>query len=96
MRRSYITSTFPGALFLGLGTTAALAVAGEFDNMCTQGLALGKAIQTDCSVNAIIDGTTYCFGSEQAKTDFMKDPQGNMPKAQEYYLLTTSWRRDAY
>jgi YHS domain-containing protein len=85
MRRSYITSAFAGALLLGLGTTAALAVTGEFDNMCTEGLALGKDIQTDCKINTAIGGKTYCFGSEQAKTDFMKDPNGNMAKAQAYY-----------
>ena len=43
MRRSYITSAFAGALLLGL-TTAALAVTGEFNNMCTEGLSLGKDI----------------------------------------------------
>jgi YHS domain-containing protein len=84
MSRGYITSAFAGALLLGL-TTAALATTGEFDNMCTEGLALGKDIKTDCSVNAVIDGKTYCFGSAQAKTDFMKDPKGNMAKAQTYY-----------
>jgi YHS domain-containing protein len=84
MARSYMTSAFAGALLLGL-TTAALAATGEFNNMCTEGLALGKDINTDCSVNAVIDGKTYCFGSEQAKTDFMKDPKGNMAKAQAYY-----------
>jgi len=84
MTRGYITSAFAGALLLGL-TTAALAVTGEFDNMCTQGLALGKDIKTDCSVNAVVEGKTYCFGSEQAKTDFMKDPKGNLAKAQSYY-----------
>ena len=85
MRRSYITSAFAGALLLGLGTTAALAVTGEFNNMCTEGLSLGKDVNTDCSINAAIGGKTYCFGSEQAKTDFMKDPKGNMAKAQTYY-----------
>ena len=84
MARSYVTSAFAGALFLGLAT-AALAATGEFNNMCTEGLALGKDVNTDCSVNAVIDGKTYCFGSEQAKTDFMKDPNGNMAKAQAYY-----------
>ena len=85
MSRGYITSAFAGALLLGL-TTAALAATGEFNNMCTEGLALGKDIQTDCSINALIDGKTYCFGSEQAKTDFMKDPKGNLAKAQAYYM----------
>jgi YHS domain-containing protein len=84
MSRGYITSAFAGALLLGL-TTAALAATGEFNNMCTEGLALGKDINTDCSVNAVLDGKTYCFGSEQAKTDFMKDPKGNLAKAQSYY-----------
>ena len=84
MSRGYITSAFAGALLLGL-TTAALAATGQFDNMCAEGLALGKDIKTDCSVNATIDGKTYCFGNEQAKTDFMKDPKGNLAKAQSYY-----------
>jgi YHS domain-containing protein len=85
MRRSYITSAFAGALLLGLGTTAALAVTGEFSNMCTMGLASGKDIQTDCSINAQIQGKTYCFGSKEAMTQFMADPTGNMAKAQAYY-----------
>jgi YHS domain-containing protein len=55
------------------------------DNMCAEGLALGKDIKTDCSVNATIDGKAYRFGNEQAKTDFMKDPKGNLAKAQSHY-----------
>ena len=84
MTRGYITSAFAGALLLGL-STAALAATGEFDNMCTQGLASGKTVKTDCSVNATLDGKTYCFGNEAAKTEFMKDPKGNLAKAQSYY-----------
>ena len=84
MSRGYITAAFAGALLLGL-TTAALAVTGEFDNMCTQGLASGKDVKTDCSVNTTMDGKTYCFGNEAAKTEFMKDPKGNLAKAQSYY-----------
>jgi YHS domain-containing protein len=84
MVRSYVTSAFAGALLLGL-TTAALAATGEFNNMCTEGLALGKDINTDCSINTVLGGKTYCFGSEQAKADFMKDPKANLAKAQEYY-----------
>jgi YHS domain-containing protein len=84
MRRGYITSAFAGALLLGL-TTAALAVTGEFDNMCTQGLASGKEVKTDCSINTTLDGKTYCFGNEAAKMEFMKDPKGNLAKAQSYY-----------
>jgi YHS domain-containing protein len=81
MRRSYITSAIAGALVLGLATAAVAATKGEFNNMCTEGLALGKDVATDCSVNATIKGKTYCFGSEQAKSNFMKDPEGNLAKA---------------
>ena len=71
-------------MLLGLAT-AAWAVTGEYDNLCTMGLALGKEVKTDCSVNATIGGKIYCFGNEDAKTIFMKDPQGNLAKAQVYY-----------
>ena len=85
MSRGYIASAaFAAALLLGL-STAALAVTGEFDNMCAQGLASGKDVKTDCSVNTTIEGKTYCFGNEAAKTEFMKDPKGNLAKAQSYY-----------
>jgi YHS domain-containing protein len=87
MSRSYMTAALAGALLLGLGT-AAVAATGEFDNMCTEGLALHKDIKTDCSINTTLKGKTYCFGSEDAKTEFMKDPEGNLAKAQEYYSST--------
>jgi YHS domain-containing protein len=44
-----------------------------------------KDIQTDCSVNAQVQGKTYCFGSQSALTQFMADPSGNLAKAQAYY-----------
>lgn len=84
MVRSYITSAFAGALLLSFAT-AALAVTGEYDNMCSMGLALGKDIKTDCSINAQIQGKTYCFGSKDAMAEFMKDPKANLAKAQTYY-----------
>jgi YHS domain-containing protein len=65
--------------------TAALALTGEYDNMCTMGLAMGKDIKTDCSINGQIGGKTYCFGSQEAKTEFMKAPEANLAKAQAYY-----------
>jgi YHS domain-containing protein len=85
MTSTYITSAVAGALLLGLATAAMAATKGEFDNMCTEGLVLGKDIPTDCSVNASIDGKTYCFGDEKAKAEFMKDPKGNLAKAKAYY-----------
>ena len=84
MTSIFIKSAIAGALLLAL-PTAAMATTGEFDNMCTQGLVLGTDVSTDCSVNTAIDGKTYCFGNEAAKTEFMKDPKANLAKAQEYY-----------
>ena len=86
MRRN-ITSAFAGALLLGLGTTAALAVNDEFSNKCAMGLASSHDIQTDCSINMEIQGKTYCFGSQSALTQFMADPSDNLAKAQDYYHL---------
>jgi YHS domain-containing protein len=53
--------------------------------MCAEGFALHKQIKTDCSVNPEYKGKTYCFGNEQAKTDFMKDPSANFARAEAYY-----------
>jgi YHS domain-containing protein len=83
--RTSISSALAGALVLGLATATLAATKGEFDNMCTQGLAMGKDVQTDCSVNTTIAGKTYCFGNEEAKQAFLKDPEGNLAKAQAYY-----------
>jgi len=84
MVRAYFTSAVAGAFLLGMAT-AAVAVTGEFGNMCTMGLATGKDIQTDCSVNAELQGKTYCFGSKEAMAEFMKNPKDNLVKAQTYY-----------
>jgi YHS domain-containing protein len=81
--RAYIMSAIAGTLMLA--TAAVAATTGEYDNMCTMGLALGKDVKTDCSINAEIDGKTYCFGNEDAKTIFMKDPKANLAKAEAYY-----------
>jgi len=67
---------------------AALAVAGtegEFDGECVMGLALGKDIKTDCSVNTVYNGKTYCFGNEMARELFLKKPSEFLLKAQVYY-----------
>ena len=42
---------------------SAYGVTGQFDNMCSWGLANHKDVQTDCSVNATIKRKTYCFSS---------------------------------
>jgi YHS domain-containing protein len=84
MGRAYITSAVAGAFLLGLAT-AALAVNGEFGNMCAASLAAGKDTQTDRSINGQYLGKTYCFGSKAAMAEFMKNPAENLAKAKAYY-----------
>ena len=70
-----------------LFASSAIAATGEYDNMCAMGLALGDKVETDCSISAEIGGKTYCFGNETAKTLFMKDTEGNLKKAQSFYMM---------
>jgi YHS domain-containing protein len=56
----------------------------EHGHMCAMSLPLGKEVETDGSINAQIDGMTYCFANEDAKATFMKDPQGNLTKARAF------------
>jgi YHS domain-containing protein len=79
------TSFVAAALLLGGATLAAATTTGEFDNECVMGLALGKDIETDCSVNTVFNGKTYCLGNEQAKTIFLKKPEEFLTRAQVYY-----------
>src|SRR5262245_21442859 len=66
------------------------AAAGEFDDQCAMGLASGQTVKTDCSVNwTDQDGHVYCFSSETSKEAFLKDPAGNIKKAQEFLASKT-------
>ena len=59
---------------------------GEYNNECAWGLANGKHVETDCKVNMTReDGKTYCFSSDKAMANFMKEPSRNMSKAKETY-----------
>jgi YHS domain-containing protein len=84
MIRAYLTPALAGAFMLGAAATA-FAATGEFGNMCSWGLANHKDVKTDCSVNATIKGKTYCFSSEEAKANFMKNPEANLAKAESFY-----------
>lgn len=57
----------------------------EFEGLCVMGLAEGKRIKTDCSVNALFDGKTYCFRTDDAKVEFIKDPKRNLERAKDHY-----------
>lgn len=58
-------------------------VHGEFGNQCAYGLTMGKQVMTDCKINWQDPTThkTYCFSSEEAKTNWAKDVKSNIAKA---------------
>jgi YHS domain-containing protein len=76
---------FALAAVLAFCGNGAYAVEGEYGNECVMGLALGKDIHTDCSVNTVYNGKTYCFGNETAKRLFLKKPDQFLLQAQIYY-----------
>jgi len=88
MVRAVFASAVVGAAMLGLTAvpvSAADTTEGEFDGECVMGLALGKDVQTDCSVNTVYKGKTYCFGNETARTLFLKRPEDFLLQAHVYY-----------
>jgi YHS domain-containing protein len=72
------------ALMFAFATTA-YAATGEFGNMCSWGLVNHKDVATDCSINSEFRGRTYCFSSRESQTNFMKEPSGNLAKAESFY-----------
>ena len=88
MKRAILASAIAGVAMLGIaaGTVFAADTAdGEFDGECVMGLALGKDVQTDCSVTTVYKGKTYCFGNETARTLFLKRPEDFLLQAHIYY-----------
>lgn len=70
-------------------SSLAFAAMGEFADNCAFGMAIGKAVKTDCSIAEKIGGKNYCFSSEEAKTAFMKDQNAMLAKAQENWTKLT-------
>jgi YHS domain-containing protein len=57
----------------------------EFGGQCTEGLAEGKHVMTDCSVNwKDKDGKVYCFSSNDAKATFLKSPAESLERARSF------------
>lgn len=71
--------------FYLLSLFSSLAWSGEFGDHCTAGLASGQMIKTNCSISAMHEGKTYCFGSDESKTAFMSHPAETIAKATAYY-----------
>ena len=84
MRVSLLGAVAGAAVVVASGISAK-AAEGEFGGECVMGLAFGKDIKTDCSINTTFNGKTYCFGNETAKAVFLKRPEEFLTKAQVYY-----------
>lgn len=57
----------------------------EFGGQCAEGLAEGKHVMTDCSVNwKDKDGKTYCFSNDAAKAAFLKSPTESLDRARAF------------
>jgi YHS domain-containing protein len=85
MKRTAKRCAVAAALLMGLSVPAAAVNEAEFDGECVMGLAFGKDIKTDCSVNTVYEGRTYCFGNETAKQLFLKKPDEFLLKAHVYH-----------
>ena len=87
MGRTILKSAMADAMLLGLATAAGTE---STTTSAPWNLGTARGKKQNCSVNATIDGKTYCFGNEDAKTTFMKDPQGNFAKGASLLIQTST------
>lgn len=74
------------ALALG-GVANAATTHAQYNGQCAEGMAEGQHVTTDCSVNwTAKNGKEYCFGNEAAKTAFLKNPGGQIKKADAFAM----------
>jgi len=61
----------------------------EFGGQCAEGLAEGKHVATDCSVNwKDKDGKVYCFSNDAAKAAFLKSPAESLDRARTFFAAS--------
>lgn len=68
--------------------------AGEFDDHCVTALAGNMFIKTKCDINTVIHGKTYCFGSQESKDKFSKNPEEILTKATAFYASNIELARE--
>jgi hypothetical protein len=64
---------------------ASFAAKSEFGDMCATGLAMGKEVATDCSINMMIGDKMYCFSGDKPKQMFVDDQAKMLMKAEENF-----------
>jgi len=91
------TIAVAGAALLAIGAASSHAGSDEaaFGGDCVMGLALGKDIHTDCSVNTVYQGTKYCFGNETARSLFLKRPDDFLLQAHIYHSSREAANEDS-
>jgi YHS domain-containing protein len=62
----------------------------QFGGQCTQGLAQGRHVMTNCALTwTDKDGKVYCFSSDAAKKSFLESPSENLQKAQDFIAASS-------
>ncbi len=78
--------TYIAAIVLALASlTASAAAEKPLGVTCAYGLSeFGVEVKTDCKINwqDPQTGQTFCFSKEEAKLEFLKNPESNIKKAQ--------------
>lgn len=88
LSRNALLATLFGCLAV-LGAAASSPVP-EFGGQCTDGLAMGRHVMTDCSVSwTDKDGKTYCFKDDGAKKSFLESPAQNLQKARDFVAASS-------
>ena len=76
------------AFALALASFSAIAADEQFGASCAYGLSeFGVEVKTDCKINwqDPASGRTFCFSKEEARQEFLKNPDANIRKAEATY-----------
>ena len=88
-RQAFRFSLAAAAILTAHGAIGAVVAAQhsppEFEGQCTEGLAEGEHIPSDCKITwTDKDGKTYCFRNESSKKTFLENPAENLQKARSF------------
>jgi YHS domain-containing protein len=92
IRRARLARTALATLMLVLLPLAALAAdpTVQFAGQCTEGLAQGRHVLTNCAITwSDKDGKVYCFSSDGAKKAFLESPDANLQKARAFVAASS-------
>src|SRR5258708_5805182 len=75
----------PALLSRAYAADAAAPSQAQFGGQCTEALAEGRHVATNCtSTWTDKDGKTYCFSNDGAKKSFLENPAENLQKARAF------------